>query len=133
MIGRYLHLPAVAEQFEQPTATLVRLPGPAYGSDDVAAKNVAGWLGEPHAVESRLETVDGVRQWVHYETITRQQAAVLAAREALTQTLVPHAHTRTCPHPAVIRDLGRQWYGVEFTKDEIQAALLVVMNEVAAR
>jgi len=129
MNARYLHLPAEAEAYEQPTAAVVRLPGPAFGSDDVAAKNVAGWLGEPHAVESRLETVDGAREWVHYDTISRAEAAVLAAREALTQTLVPHAYTRTCPHPAVIRDLGRQWYGVDFTSDEIRTATIEVMSE----
>lgn len=132
MSGRYLHLPAM-ESFEE--AALILLPGPAYGSDDIAAKNLAGWFAEGRIVESRVETVvddDGHahRVWVHYEAITHRQAAVYAVREALTRATVPHGHTRTCPHPGVVLDLGRQWYGIDFTPVEIVTATAQVMAEV---
>ncbi|HTI77450.1 MAG TPA: hypothetical protein VL634_20795 [Mycobacterium sp.] len=127
MTGRHLPPAVEVESYEQPSAVLVRLPGPAYGSDEVAAKNLAGWLGDRRPVESRIETVDGERIWVHYEVLTRHQAAVACAREALTQTTVPHSYTQTCPHPRIITDLAKQWYGIDLTAAEIQAALIEVM------
>lgn len=122
------------QQIEEPAAALILLPGPAYGSDDVAAKNLAGWLAAGRTVESRIETVvddDGLarRVWAHYEAVTRRQAAVYAVREALTRTTVPHAYTRTCPHPHVVLDLGRAWYGIDFTPVEIVTATAQVMAQ----
>lgn len=84
MNGRYVHLPAAAQEAEPAeSALLVRLPGSAVGSDRVAAETVTVWLADDHAVESRLELLAGHRVWVHYETLTRAQAAVYAAQEAV--------------------------------------------------
>jgi hypothetical protein len=62
-----------------------------------------------------------------WHPVTREQAATEAVRLAFAATTVPHAYTRTVPHPRHIFDIGLAQCGIELTRDEIAAAVAAEM------
>lgn len=95
------------------------------GTGEIAAKTFGTWLPAP------VESVKRGGVWVHRPLTPRtdrRQIALAAVRQALTETTIPHAYTRTAPHPRHVYDIGLA-SGVALTRDEINAALIEAMAE----
>ena len=83
---------------------------------------------EVHGIDPRYgdKSVDGV-VYGDYAAAYRAALVLDAAKRVFDAAPVPHHHDQTQPHPRAIKDCARNFYGIEATDAEIQAAVKAVM------